>query len=482
MTRQAILALLIAFSFVFPADADPATRDIEAFVAKTITTIPEVPSIGVTIVRDGKPYARAFGYADVGKKKLADANTGYYIGSTTKAFTGLACAILAGQGKLDLDAPISKYLPEVKATVTLRKLLSHTSGIENVPIVFRTAFSGEHDPATLVALIDSSKPRANADFRYDNLGYVIAGLVLERVTGRTWQQLHDEMIFTPLGMNRSTAVMSEAQRRPLAEPYEFTRPGRLAAFAFRKTDARMHAAGGTVTTPRDLARWLEANLGLRQGVPAAAIAQTQQQQAEVKTERPFPAMGYGFGWYQGTFSGQRILFHGGGFEGWRALFSFMPEKKTGVAIVTNSGLGNPVTLLVSSYIYDRLLGKPDVEKIYAEKLATIRADFDKHAKQYVEELEMRAKRPSMLQHPLAAYAGRYEHPLYGAMTVSQRGDGLVASIGTLSATIEAYTKPECGRVELIPETGEVLQFVFAEGANTPSIRWRDELFVRKVAP
>ena len=80
--------------------------------------------------------------------------------------------------------------------------MSHTALIDNHPVVFRTAFSGEHTTAALLEVLAQSKPRKEG-FRYDNLGYVVAGLAFERVTGRTWQQLHDELVFTPLGMHRT---------------------------------------------------------------------------------------------------------------------------------------------------------------------------------------------------------------------------------------------------------------------------------------
>ena len=115
---RTILALLLAVSSLAchtaSKPADPALRDIDAFAANVVRTIPDVPSIGLAIVHDGRRHASAFGYADVANKVPANAQTGYYIGSTTKAFTGLTAAILAEGGKLDLDAPIATYLPELK--------------------------------------------------------------------------------------------------------------------------------------------------------------------------------------------------------------------------------------------------------------------------------------------------------------------------------------------------------------------------------
>lgn len=488
---RTILALLLLVTTVScqtrPRGAgDSALRDIDAFVANVVRTIPEVPSIGIAIVHDGQRHARAFGYADRDRQVPATAQTGYYIGSNTKAFTGLAAAILAERGRIDLDAPLSTYLPEVKFNapidakkVTLRLLLSHSAAIENNPVVFRTAFSGDHTSANLLQILNHTRPRTEG-FRYDNLGYVIAGLALERVTGRTWQQLHDDLLFEPLNMKRTTALMSVAQRAALAQPYDLDNKGELELLSYRKNDQMMHAAGGTVTTPEDLTRWLEAQLtgtaGTRPAISPTAIAETQRQQAAVVPRGAFAGRGYGFGWYQGTHDGDAIVYHGGGFEGWRSLFSLMPQKKIGVAVATNSGVSNPVTQLITSYAYDRLLGK---STDYTAKLAKVRADLDVRKSETAADTAQRAQRQSQLRHEPAAYAGRYENALYGTMEIEQRDGKLHASIGSMRAELEPYTEPETARVELDPAAGEVLRFVFSNDAAADALRYRDEVFTRR---
>jgi CubicO group peptidase (beta-lactamase class C family) len=230
----AFLLIVSALSAVPATASDPAKQDIDRFVAKTLAGIPVAPAIGVSVVRDGRPfYAHAWGCAKLDPKTPATAATGFYIASTTKAFTGLACAILAVRGLVDLDAPITKYLPGVNMAppldagkLTLRKFLTHTSGISNDAIGFRTAFTGEHTTSQLVELLNLSTP-APDNFQYDNLGYIVASLVIERVTGHPWQRALDELVFTPLGMKHTTARMSEAKRRPIAIGFETNRDGDL---------------------------------------------------------------------------------------------------------------------------------------------------------------------------------------------------------------------------------------------------------------
>ncbi|HKO54394.1 MAG TPA: serine hydrolase, partial [Thermoanaerobaculia bacterium] len=437
-------------------------------------------------------YTRGYGYADVERRVPAGADTGYYNGSNTKAYTAVVCALLAEEGALDLDAPVTKYLPELRfappidpSRLTLRRFLSHTSGIDNFPVVFRTAFSGDHSPQELVRVLSMSKPGTDG-FRYDNLGYVVASLVIERVTGRKWQEVLDQRLFEPLGMHRTTAYMSKARRRPIAVPYDMNDAGAMARLEFGwKNDETMHAAGGIVTTPGDLAKWLEANLTQgrihsRQVLPARAFSETHRQQTPAKRDGlVFNGTGYGFGWYQADLHGEQALYHGGGYEGWRSVYSFLPARNIAVGAMTNAGLSHSPLELISGYVYDRLLHLPNVEAIYDAKLAELRARFDTVKQNRVAEALARTQRPWTLAHPRGAYAGRYESPAYGTMIIEQRGGQLVATIGRLSGELQPFTKPESARVELAPGTGEVLQFRFSNGERPDALEWKGEVLVRR---
>lgn len=448
---------------------------------RTLQALPEVPGVGLSIVRDGRVYARGYGWADAERRIPSDADTGYYNGSNTKAYTAVVCTTLAEEGVLDLDAPVTRYLPELRfpppidaSKLTLRRFLSHTSGIENVPLVFRTAYSGEHTPQELVRILGLSKP-GKEGFRYDNLGYVVASLVIERVTGRKWQDVLRDRLFLPLGMRRTTAYMSEARRHPIAVPYDMNDAGTMSRLDFGwKDDSMMHAAGGIVTTPADVAKWLRANL-----LPARAVAETHRPQVATKREGfLFTGTSYGFGWYQSDLHGEPVLYHGGGFEGWRSVYTLMPGRKIAVGAMTNAGLSHSPLELISAYVYDRLLNVPNVESIYEEKLGQLRARFDTVKKNRIADAEERARRTWTLTRPLAAYAGRYESAAYGTMIISQRGDKLVATIGRLSGELQPFTAPESARVELVPGSGEVLQFQFSSGAAADSLKWREEVLQR----
>ena len=447
--------------------ATPAAKDIDRFVNDVLTAVPEVPSLGVAVVQNGRTlYVR-------------EPHTAYYIGSTTKAYTGLACAILASRGQLDLDAPITKYLPEVTLTnpPTLRAFLTHTSGIQNNGIVFRTAYTGEHTPQQLLSLLSLSTP-GPAGFRYDNLGYVVASLVLERITGKPWQVALDDLVFTPLRMDHTTAYMSEAQKWPMPKPYWINRKGEVEPLSLMKNDQMMHAAGGIVTTPEDLARWLNANISRSGGnIPRAAFDEAEKLQTPTVIQRgDFKSRGYGFGWYQADYKGENAMFHGGGFPGWQSFFSVLPDHKTGVGLMTNaSGPSNRALMLITSYIYDRLLGK---EADGAARLKQFTSDLNNARTAMLADVEKRSKRPWMLKHPNEAYTGRYANPLLGTLLIEAEGDRLVASMGKLRSIVEAFTEPETARVEIVPGEGEVLRFGFTNSDKADAVKWGDDVFTR----
>jgi CubicO group peptidase (beta-lactamase class C family) len=449
------------------APLDPVADTIERFLRRAVAEIPGVPGMSIAVVKGGEiVYLGAAGYRDVEARLPATVETPFYIASSTKSFTGMAAAMLATQGKLDLDAPITRYVPEfrlpaplVADSVTMRKLLTHTIPFVNRPVVWRTAYSGQHTPRLLIELLAHSEPR-DPGFRYDNLGYVIASLVLERITGMPWQRTLDDMLFEPLGMQHTSAYMSEAAAWNPAAPYQSGE--RIPQL---KTDSTMHAAGGMVTSAADLARWLEAQLGLgrvdgRQAIPAAAVREAHRMQATLDARfGPYPRYGYGLGWYWSMWEGDTLLHHFGGYAGARAHVSFMPKRNIGVAVLLNSSGANAAAAdVVANYAYDVLLGKPGRDARYDSLLAKARSDLARSAEGLAAHRRELAARPSTLTRPTADYAGVYANPLLGEMRIRSVRDTLVVSIGQLTSKAGNYTDPNSIRVELDPGSGQVLQF------------------------
>jgi CubicO group peptidase (beta-lactamase class C family) len=443
-----------------------------------------LPGVAVVVVgRDGPLYVRGFGVADAETRAPVTPRTAFYIASSTKSFTGTLAGLLAARGVIDLDAPLSRYLPELRMnaplsadSVTLRSLLTHTSGIRNAPITFRTAFTGEHDDALLIRLLARSEPRPRT-YAYDNLGYVAAALAMERAAGRDWQDLLKAEVFQPLGMMHTTARVSEAQAAgwPVASPH-LTLPEGVQRIPNLKLDNTMHAAGGILSTPDDLARWIQAQLTEgrvdgRQVIPAAVIREAHRPQAmHTDTFYRYVRNGYGLGWQTADYEGERMIHHFGGFEGWRAHVSFLPDRGLGVAVLINdsSPVGGAAPDVIATYAYDLLLGRPGVNARYAAEHERMVAGADRWRQAVAEDRARRAARPPTPEERKPFFVGTYESEMVGTLTVrlnEQRE--LWATMGNLTARMDPFTRPDALRVEFLPGQGQPILFHFRDD-RTPA--------------
>jgi CubicO group peptidase (beta-lactamase class C family) len=435
------------------------------------------------VVGDEVVLSRGYGLADVERGVAATDESLYYIASATKSFTALEAAIVDRRGTLALDDPLAKHLNGVRldpalrpADVRLRNLLTHSSGIENEPITFRLAFTGQHDPGTLWNLLSHSTAQEKAPlgvYRYTNAGYNIYGLILDRKTGKHWQDLLRDDIFAPLGMKRTTAYASLAAKEkwPQAGPYFALAADGRQRLEVEKTDATMQSAGGMFTTARDLARWLEfqlndGKLDGKQVIDAAIVRSTHEKLVDANDSRePFGLTGYGLGWSFGRWRDRTVLHHGGDFPGFRALVSFMPDADIGVAVLVNeSFVGRSVPGMASVWSYDWWLNVPEAERAAPHQLTEAVEARAKMVAGVAADRAKRAGRTWTLAHPKSFYAGRYTNELFGTVELIATGDDLHVRHGNLHCVAEPFTEPETIRYEFLPGRGQVLAFKVGEQA------------------
>jgi CubicO group peptidase (beta-lactamase class C family) len=472
-----------------PSATSTASASLDSAIAP-IFALDLAPGLAIAVVRDTQViYAKGFGWADVEAQRRVTPETIFYIASTTKSFTGLAAALLEEQGRIDLDAPLSRYLPAAKLqpplnpdSITLRALLSHTHGIDNDgPIVFRTAYTGEHTNDQLVSLLAAHPPaKTGRDYVYGNIGYNIAALAMDMALREGWRDVLQRMIFQPLGMTSTSAYVSRMPREQLAQPYRWE-PAGFTRAPYNKGDANMQAAGGLVSSARDMARWLEAHIngGIVDGrrvFSETAIAETHRPQATLRENvRGLALTGYGFGWQIGTLGGDTLLVHGGGFLGFSTTMSFMPQRRIGVIAMTNdNGMGYALAELAARAAYGTLLGG---EALSSDSLARIRAEAARIRERVAADRARRAARPQTLPFPLEAYAGTYENALYGRIVFSVVNGKLEARAGQAWSAVEVFDGTKNAlRVELTG-SGTVARFAF-EGERAVSVEIGGTVFRR----
>jgi len=502
MIRLFRLAALAAAAVLLtppPAAADPeAARfrtDADAFIRRAMDRVGAVPGLAIAVVDgDETVFTAGYGVADLSTGAPVDADTRFYIASSTKSFTALAVAAMGERGDVSLEAPLAAWSrapglsSEIAAHVSLADLLSHRSGLDNSPMSFRAAFSGEHTPEVMQGLIAATVAREDTPhgtFRYSNAGYNLATTLLEARDGRDWRSLVRDEVLDPLGMTDTTGWLSDARGAVIAAGHL----GHLADGPVRsplqKVDATMQSAGGLVSTADDMARWLEIQIndGVLDGrrvFPAGLVAWTHRPLATNSgTFGPYVRESYGLGWQIGRYGDDVLIHHFGNFAGSRAHVSFMPARRIGVVVMVNEDVvAGGLADLIANYVYDWHAGRPDLEAFHDAAVGDLVDRRDRGRASIARQQAERAARPSMLARPVSAYVGSYESPLLGTVRIAERDGAMVVSMGVMETVAEAFTQPDSIRVELVPMQGQPIQFG-GEGDAPDRLVFMGETFLRR---
>lgn len=491
---MAVILLLLP-CVVHAQDRQQFPPAMDAFARRAMARAEAVPGLAVTVVDgQGAVFTAGYGVADVETGAVVTPDTRFYIASATKSFTALSFAVLAARGEIDLDAPLAVWSPgsdvpaEIAGRITLTDLLSHRSGVENGPIAFRTAYSGDWTPDLLWRLAAETKPSgAYRAFDYTNSGYNLATVLLEHERGRDWRALVQDEVLTPLGMTATTAFIYEARADgvTVAAGHFGRIPGAPERSPLQKTDTTMQSAGGLISTTNDMAIWLEAQIndgvvGGRRVLPQGLIASTHAARVTQDTTfGDYVRTGYGLGWQVGRYGDDALIHHFGNFSGSRAHVSLMPERRLGVAVMVNEdAFAGDLADLIANYAYDWFAGLPDLGMVYEAKLDALVERRDRRRAGLAAALEARAARPRTLSHANAAYVGDYVSATYGTLRVQEDGDRLRLTIGVQSAVADYGTDPESLRVELTPLNGQVVTFgIGSEGAV--ALEYDGDVFLRR---
>lgn len=292
----------------------------------------------VAVVQDGAmSFARAFGMANLTHGVPWTVETVSNIGSVTKQFTAMGLLLLEAEGKLSLDDDIRTHMPELPdfgAPVTLQHFLNHTSGYREIyNLLPMTGFQGEDFFARTKAIqVAQRQPDLqalpNTEWNYNNTGYILLSLVVERVSGQPFADYMREHVFGPLGMSNTRVKMVQGEVIPgSAQGYASDKNARYRATRDLPSSA---GAGGIYTTVEDLARWMlnyrNATLGGEAAV--SAIVTTAVLENGDST-------GYGLGLAVGQLRGRTLYAHTGGDVAHRAYLAYFPEMESGVIVMSN---------------------------------------------------------------------------------------------------------------------------------------------------
>lgn len=414
----------------------------------------KVPGAAVIILKDGEVLlSQGFGKRNVAENLDVTPRTLFPIGSSGKAFTAAAIAMLVDEGKLAWEKPVRHYLPTFKLhdqlageRLTVRDLLCHRCGLPRHEFFwYGSNFTRKEMVERLAYLEPSADFRAR--YQYNNLMYATAGYLIEHVTGQTWEDFVAERIFKPLGMVTSTTAIEDSQKTSdYAFPYQ-EKKGELEEIPFYTKFQIIGPAGGINTNLEDIEHWLRFQLsegkhGETQLLAAEHLTQNHTPHTVIPAGEALP-LGkypevanwcYGQGWCVGSYRGHRMVQHGGSIDGFMAEVVLLPDEHIAVAVFTNRG-GTLMPYIIAFTACDRLLGAEKVD--WNGRLQKEFADLRDMAEKQLAELQK--AEPTHLNtqpsHELDAYCGRYEHPGYGVVTISRVEDRLQCTYNDIPSSL-----------------------------------------------
>jgi CubicO group peptidase (beta-lactamase class C family) len=438
MLRIAFLGLTALFAVPRSSSADPLDG-FDAYVRKAISDW-EVPAFAIAVVKDGEVvFRRGYGVLELGKAALADGDTLFAIGSTTKAMTAAAIGMLVDEGKLSWDDPVTKHLPWfqlrdpfVTREVTLRDLLTHRAGLPNTDFLW---YEQENEARDILFRMRYAPPETSlrSHFTYQNVMYAAAGAVVAQVSGMPWEDFVRARIFAPLGMSRTVPnAAGLAGMKNVASPH-FRIDGKVSVIENASVDA-VAPAGSVWSSVSDMAKWMRY---LLEGKTTEGKRLLQEEtlnelfrpQTMVGEDSFYPTRRltrphwttYGLGWFQHDYDGRAVDFHTGSIDGMVAIHGLIRDERLGVYALSNLDHAELRHALMYR-VFDLYRGGPG-----RDWNAEIKALYDSLAKEAdqkraeVEKERVPDTRPSL---PFASYAGSYSDPLAGKIAVRAEGEGL----------------------------------------------------------
>ncbi|MFN8346019.1 MAG: serine hydrolase [Spirosomataceae bacterium] len=413
-----------------------------------------VPGASVAIVKDGKLlYAKGYGLKDVKNNLPVTERTLFPIASCTKSFTAATLAILADEGKLDWNKPVKDYLPDFQLhdeyatrTVTARDLVSHRTGLPRHDWTWLYANLDRQGLYQRLKYLPLSKP-VYAQYQYNNLMFMTAGVLIERLTGKSWESVLREKILQPLNMHQTVLTYPELfQTNDYALSYRDNN-GQWVEQGFGSNVDAIGPAGSVKSNAVEMANWLVMQLnkgkfGAKQIVSEANLKENHTPHSIVfPAEITFSELGYatyGMGWSINMYRGLLRLAHNGSIEGYRSQMAFFPNQNLGIVILTNTGLADYYFVnAVCNYISDKWLNLSSID--WKSRLKTAQAEAKAKIEKAKQENAAKRKPDTKPSHNSEAYNGTYQHPAYGPFSLETRGDDeLIGIFHGLPFTLKHY--------------------------------------------
>ncbi len=438
MTIRCITMIFLTLLLTSLLFAQPDLNKIDEYVAQVMKEF-EVPGIGLAIVKDGKVVlTKGYGVRTLGESTPVDEHTLFGIASNTKAFTATALGLLVEEGKIGWDTPVINYLPwfqlsdpYVTRELTIRDLLVHRSGMglgAGDLLWWPPSTYNRKEIAQRLRHIPLSTSFRSA-YAYDNVLYLVAGEVIEAISGKTWEEFVKTRILDKVGMSGSNVLHSGAGLSGNVATTHAKVEGRLQVVKPFLSD-NTNPAGGINSSAEDMAKWMIVQLDSGRLADGSRLFSPSMTRELWSIVTPFPSSnppppelkplftnysGYALGFGIRDYRGKKVVSHTGGLPGYLSRLSMIPELKLGVVVLTNQESGGAFNA-ITYYVLDQYLNAPPHDWLTAFKHSAERADSSTKAEeQSAVGARDKSSRPSLA---LAKYAGTYTDPWYGDIVIT----------------------------------------------------------------
>jgi CubicO group peptidase (beta-lactamase class C family)/D-alanyl-D-alanine dipeptidase len=341
---------------------EAAVRALIPFIEHEVSE-KRLPGLSIALVDNQEiVWARGFGFANPQTKVPATADTVYRVGSVSKLFTDVAVMQLVEQGRLDLDAPVTRYLPDFQPInpfhkpITLRQLMTHRSGLVREPPVGNYF---DDRTCSLPDMVRSLNQTAliyepETRIKYSNAGIGVVGYVLEQTQKRPFAKYLQEKLLEPMGLTRSSFEPTPALQRDLAKSLMWTYHGR--EFEAPTFELGIAPAGCMYSTATDLSRFMTILFAGGRGPHGSIVkASTLETMLTPQFDKPDAKEGFGIGFHITEFEGRRRIGHNGAIYGFATELAALPGDKLGVVVITSRDVANAVTTHIADVALRQML-------------------------------------------------------------------------------------------------------------------------------
>jgi len=412
-----------------------------------------VPGLAIAVVRDGKTlFSQGYGIRSLGKTDLVDSQTLFGCMSTTKAMTAVGMGLLVDQEKISWNDRVIQHLPGFKIgdpyiskEMKVRDLFTHNTGLGNADFLW--AWTPDLSPDKILERMQHAQPvySFRGGYTYQNIMYLVAGKIIEKLSGQSWEEFTEQQIFTPLGMDHSYASLERSQKYTNRSLPHYEIADQIKIITETSADP-IAPAGAAWSTADDIAKWVNfllnnAKTGDQLLLKEKTHAELFKPQIIIPPNQFYPTVAltkphwttYGLGFFQHDYRGEMVNFHTGSLAGRTAIIGLLKDQNLGVYIFGN--LDHAEVRHALMYKVFDLFAFHDPTRDWSKELLELYGDIKHKGEQQREMLVKKRVNDAPASHSLSEYVGIYSDPFLGKIEVKLQDDRLTAIISKKATAV-----------------------------------------------